>query len=57
MGYFGNLEKKIQAQQLRKKGLSYSEIKKRINVETLHLPKDKLFDFLRINLQVQLADE
>ncbi len=32
MGYFGNLEKKIQAQELRRKGYSYSQIKKVIDV-------------------------
>lgn len=32
MGYFGNLEKKLQAQELRKKGYSYGRIKEVINV-------------------------
>ena len=32
MGYFGNLDLKLNAQKLRRKGLSYSEIQRIINV-------------------------
>lgn len=42
MGYFGNLEKKLQAQELRKKGLSYSEIQRIIKV-----PKSNLSGWCR----------
>lgn len=42
MGYFGNLEKKLQAQKLRKKGLSYSEIQRIVKV-----PKSNLSGWCR----------
>lgn len=42
MGYFGYLEKKLQAQRLRKKGLSYSEIQKIVTI-----PKSTLSGWCR----------
>lgn len=42
MGYFGYMEKKFQAQKLRSKGLSYSEIQKIINI-----PKSTLSGWCR----------
>lgn len=42
MGYFGNLEKKLQAQQLRKRGFSYSEIQRVVQV-----PKSNLSGWCR----------
>jgi len=42
MGYFGNLEKKLQAQKLRKKGYSYSQIQKQLKV-----PKSTLSGWCR----------
>ena len=42
MGYFGYLDKKIRAQKLRRKGLSYSEIRKIINI-----PKSTLSGWCR----------
>jgi len=42
VGYFGNLEKKLKAQKLRRRGFSYSEIQKVINV-----PKSTLSGWCR----------
>jgi len=42
VGYFGNLEKKIKAQNLRRKGYSYSKIQKIIDI-----PKSTLSGWCR----------